>query len=217
MGISSPTTPAASYRGNPSGVSDDERAHPEECRWPNSRLVQECLAGNEDAWVALILKYKNLIYSIPRQYGLSREQADDIFQSVCLCLLYELQNLKDPQALPAWLIRVSYRKCALLAREHRRYTEAGAVGEESPSPEASPEVPLEILKRTEHNQIMREALAALSPRCRRMIHLLFFEDPPRPYREVAESLRLATGSIGFVRARCLQGLRTRLEKAGLNW
>jgi len=197
-------------------VSGDEPARPKECGWPDSRLVQECLAGNEAAWTALIYKYKKLIFSIPRKYGLSQEEADDIFQSVCLNLLHEMPQLKDPQALPAWLIRVSCRKCNLIARERRRYAEAGRAGGETFSGEAPQEVPLEILNQAERKQKMREAFADLSPRCRKMIHLLFFEDPPRPYREVAESLRLATGSIGFIRGRCLQWLKMRLKKAGLN-
>ena len=33
--------------------------------WSNTRLVAECLAGDERAWSALLDRYKNLIYSIP--------------------------------------------------------------------------------------------------------------------------------------------------------
>jgi hypothetical protein len=72
----------------------------EEATWSNSHLVRECLAGNEAAWAALIDKYKNLIYSIPIKRGFSPEDAADLFQSVCLDLLSELQRLRDPEALP---------------------------------------------------------------------------------------------------------------------
>jgi hypothetical protein len=37
--------------------------------WSNTRIVAECLAGNEHAWSALLDRYKNLIYSIPLRYG----------------------------------------------------------------------------------------------------------------------------------------------------
>jgi len=33
--------------------------------WDDTRLVKECLRGNEQAWSLLIDKYKALIYSIP--------------------------------------------------------------------------------------------------------------------------------------------------------
>jgi hypothetical protein len=47
-----------------------------------------------------------------------------------------------------------------------------------------------------------------------MIRLLFYEDPPVPYRDLAQRLGLATGSIGFIRGRCLKSLERALEKAG---
>ena len=63
--------------------------------WNDSRLVRECLAGNDRAWSALIGKYKNLIYSIPLKYGATPEDAADIFQSVCLELFSELPKLRS--------------------------------------------------------------------------------------------------------------------------
>jgi DNA-directed RNA polymerase specialized sigma24 family protein len=51
-------------------------------------------------------------------------------------------------------------------------------------------------------------------RCERMIQMLFFETPSRPYEEVAQELGLAIGSIGFIRGRCLAQLKKRLEKRG---
>jgi len=51
-------------------------------------------------------------------------------------------------------------------------------------------------------------------RCERMIRMLFFESPVRPYAEIATELGLATGSIGFIRGRCLARLRKQLEMKG---
>jgi DNA-directed RNA polymerase specialized sigma24 family protein len=45
--------------------------------------------------------------------------------------------------------------------------------------------------------------------------MLFFETPARPYQEVARELGIATGSIGFIRGRCLKKLRQALEQEGL--
>ena len=62
--------------------------------------------------------------------------------------------------------------------------------------------------------MVREAIDALPPRCREMIELLFFEQPPLPYAEVARRLNLAPGSIGFIRGRCLKRLKQILEERG---
>jgi DNA-directed RNA polymerase specialized sigma24 family protein len=44
--------------------------------------------------------------------------------------------------------------------------------------------------------------------------MLFFEEPSRPYDEVAQSLGLARGSIGFIRQRCLDRLKRKLDEIG---
>jgi DNA-directed RNA polymerase specialized sigma24 family protein len=46
--------------------------------------------------------------------------------------------------------------------------------------------------------------------------MLFFEEPARPYQEVAQTLGIATGSIGFIRQRCLERLRKRLLEVGFS-
>ena len=66
----------------------------------------------------------------------------------------------------------------------------------------------------EREQVVRESIGQLPQRCRKMIELLFFEQPPLPYAEVAERLGLARGSIGFIRGRCLKRLKRILTGKG---
>jgi DNA-directed RNA polymerase specialized sigma24 family protein len=68
----------------------------------------------------------------------------------------------------------------------------------------------------QREQMLRNAIASLAPRCHRMIAMLFFESPARPYQDVAKELGIATGSIGFIRGRCLRLLRQRLQKEGFH-
>jgi DNA-directed RNA polymerase specialized sigma24 family protein len=72
----------------------------------------------------------------------------------------------------------------------------------------------DVMAELEREQLVRDCIEMLPPRCRRMITLLFFEYPPQPYNQVAEKLGLARGSIGFVRARCLKRLKRILEEKG---
>lgn len=180
--------------------------------WCDERLVSECLNGNEQAWSALINKYKNLIYSIPVKLGMY-EEAADIFQAVCLDLLSDLPQLREPRALPKWLMQACYHKCLQHRRKAGKYvSDSAAETEELPA--SSESLPDNLLCDLEKEQMVRDALAELSPRCERMVRMLFYETPPRPYEEVARELKLATGSIGFIRGRCLEKLKKQLEKMG---
>jgi RNA polymerase sigma factor (sigma-70 family) len=177
-------------------------------------LVQGCLKYREEDWALLVDKYKSLIYSIPFRYGFTREEAADIFQSVCLDLIQELPKLRDPQALPKWLMQVTAHKCF-----HRKAFNNRMVSrddEDIAIPETSAPAQAEInLFEIEEEQMLREAMASLAPRCRELVRMLFFEEPKRPYQQVAAALGLATGSIGLLRQKCLDHLRKRLAELGL--
>ena len=176
-------------------------------------LIRGCLKHREGDWHLLVDKYKNLIYSIPLHYGFSREESADIFQAVCLDLIQELPKLRDPKALPKWLMQVTRHKC--FHRKRRSKLLVSENDEEVELPETV--VPAEAetnFREIEEEQILREALAGLSPRCRQLIQMLFYEEPKRPYQEVAASLGLATGSIGLLRQKCLDCLKKRLDDLG---
>jgi RNA polymerase sigma factor (sigma-70 family) len=182
-------------------------------QFADSRLVQQCLKGDEAAWATLIQKYKNLIFSIPVRYGFSEEDSADIFQSVCMDLLTELPRLREPNALAGWLIQVARNKCFHRKRAEQRHP-VQEIGDVDSC--ASPEDPGHLVAQVEQEQALREALLELSPRCRELMHMLFFEEPVRPYQQIAKDLDLATGSIGFIRRRCLNKLMQRLEQLGFN-
>jgi len=182
--------------------------------WNDTRLVRECLSGNEQAWSLLIEKYKALIYSIPVKYGLPPQEAADVFQATCMELLTRLPQLREPGALPKWLMQVAYHQCYRWKRQSQRMVSRDTQPE---LPEAeTPAVAEALVQQTQEEQMLREAMAVLAPKCRRLIELLFFETPSRPYREVASELGLAVGSIGFTRQKCIDRLRRRLSELGLD-
>jgi RNA polymerase sigma factor (sigma-70 family) len=147
------------------------------------------------------------------RYGAPPQDAADIFQAVCLDLFNELPRLREAEALHGWLIRVTSNKCYHWKR--RQAPEAAELDEEivaaSPNGHA---LAADMLAELEQEQLVRESIGQLPGRCRQMIELLFFENPPLPYAEVARRLSLARGSIGFIRGRCLKRLKQILEDKG---
>lgn len=183
-------------------------------RWTDARLVKACLAGKEEAWSQLIDKYKALIYSIPVKYRLPPHEAAEVFQATCVELLHRLPELRQPRALPKWLMQVAHHQCYRWKRQAQRVVSRDA-DPDLPEPE-TPAIAESLLQQTEDEQMLREAVAALSPQCRRLVELLFFETPARPYTEVAAELGLAVGSIGFTRQKCMERLRRHLDDLGFS-
>ena len=175
-------------------------------------LVRDCLRGSQEAWSELIEKYKALIYSIPVKYGLPPQDAADIFQGTCLELLSSLPLLREPRALPKWLIQVAHHKCHHWKLQQQRFV-TSEQEDGAPEPEVPP-IADALIRQTEEEQGLREAIAALPSQCRQLVRMLFFETPPRAYSEVARDLGLAVGSIGLTRQRFVERLRKQLEEMG---
>lgn len=176
----------------------------------DERLIQRCLKGDQEAWSELIDKYKNLIYSIPIKLGMHQD-AGDIFQAVCVELLSQLPQLREQRALPKWLMQTAYRKCVRHLATANRQVDVDPEDVEKPQDHETLE---HLFVQLEKEQMLRDAIAEMPARCCQMIRMLFYEIPARPYEEIAKELGLATGSIGFIRGRCLIRLRNHLEKKG---
>ena len=183
-------------------------------RWDDARLVQACREGDQDAWSVLIHRYRRLIYSIPARYGAQPADAADIFQAVCFELYAELPRLRKVQSLRSWLISVTTHQAFHWKQRVRRQQMDSTDVTDADVSRAPDPVPPEIIEAAEREQVLRDAIASLPPRCAELIRLLFYEDPPVPYVDVAKRLGLATGSIGFIRGNCLKKLERLLAAAG---
>ncbi|HST79654.1 MAG TPA: RNA polymerase sigma factor [Verrucomicrobiae bacterium] len=187
-------------------------ATPRDTAAEDEKLVQDCLNGDEKAWNRLIDKYKRLIYSVPVKYGLSPDDAADVFQNVCVDLFTNLAKLRKIESIRSWLITVATHKCFHHKRHQRQDVELDAMEQEM-AEELAPAAP-QVMQEVQEEQAVRDAILRLSPRCADLVKMLFFEQPPLPYTEVAQRLGLATGSIGFIRGRCLNRLQKMLAELG---
>jgi RNA polymerase sigma factor (sigma-70 family) len=166
-------------------------------------LVSRVGDGDQDAWNELIERYAPLVWSICARSQLSREDIDDVAQSVWLLLVENIGSLREPAALPGWLATTTRREALrILGAAQRR--EQGGVEEHVPPGLADP-TEQEIIA-AERNAALRAAFAELQRGCRELLSMLM-SDPPRSYAEISATLGIPVGSIGPTRGRCLDQLR----------
>jgi RNA polymerase sigma factor (sigma-70 family) len=186
----------------------------------DAELLDQCRSGRQAAWSALVRRYQRLVYTVPRRAGLGADEAADVFQ-ICFARLFEhLGRINDASKVRAWLVTTARRETLRKLEEIRRRTEVPALGAESDSgDEADPlarvaaadPLPEELLSDLQQQHRLRLAVDKLDPRSRQFVELLFLQDEPLPYHEIAAQLGIAEGSIGPTRARCLQKLRAILD------
>ena len=183
--------------------------------WPERQLVDACLDGSEAAWHALVDRYKKLVYAVIMKYRPGQEESADLFQAVWLDVYNDLPQLRNRDAVKPWLISLVRNKCFRWKQKQRKRQDHEV--DSGDEPERYEKLAVENPSVTEdliRDQLIREAILELPDRCREMVHLLFFHQPPLPYKDVAERLGLAIGSIGFIRGRCLKKLQKAIEALG---
>ena len=175
-------------------------------------LVAMCLKGDAEAWEALIVRYRRLIYSVPVRFGFSSADAADVFQGVCLKLIEHLHEVKDETKVSSWLITTTTRQCIHV--KSLKYRESGTDDEfkEPPDPGENLE---ELRIMTERQQTVRDAVFQLTGRCRTLVEMLYFDQRALSYGEISQMMGMPVASVGPTRARCLDKLRTILRRRGI--
>ncbi|MDX1617071.1 MAG: sigma-70 family RNA polymerase sigma factor [Candidatus Promineifilaceae bacterium] len=175
-------------------------------------LIEACRDGDELAWDALVARYERLVYTVPARYGLSPGEVDDVFQSVWLALLKNLDRLRQPERVAAWLVTTARRECWERRRgadyDRRISLPVETMMANEPGKSDDPE---ETVSRYQRHELLHRAMRRLDPRCQELLALLYYEQSAPAYADIAELMDMPIGSIGPVRARCLKKLQRILQ------
>jgi RNA polymerase sigma factor (sigma-70 family) len=171
-------------------------------------LVLRARAGEADAWEKLVERLGSRVWAVARAQGLSRADADDVFQITWMRLVTHLDTLREPGRVAGWLaVTARHEAYRVLRRNGRQIPTDDDRDFEGSLP---PEQPLDSrILADERQQAVWDAVATLPPHCQRLLRLLM-ADPPFTYEQIKELLEIRPGSIGPTRARCLEKLRRRL-------
>jgi RNA polymerase sigma factor (sigma-70 family) len=177
-------------------------------------LVTRARNGDRSAWDALVDRFSPLIWAICRQYQLDRTDAEDVGQAVWLRLVEQLDNLREPAALPGWLATTTKRECDRVKRAGRRLPAGEQVLDAENLPDKQAVAADDELLVAERHAALRVAFSDLPPNCQQLMALLI-ADPPISYAEISAKLGIPIGSIGPNRSRGLDRLRRHPAVAAL--
>jgi RNA polymerase sigma factor (sigma-70 family) len=166
-------------------------------------LLNAAANGDTAAWEEIVDRFSSLVWATARAHRLSRDDAADVAQTTWLRLVENLDRIRDPERLGAWLATTARRESLRLIRRG---------GRERPSEDADLfEAPSDeqidgLLLDQERDGALWQAFAALSERCKMLLRLLISVEEPG-YEEISAALGMPIGAIGPTRMRCLDKLR----------
>jgi RNA polymerase sigma factor (sigma-70 family) len=175
-------------------------------RGTDQELIRLCRKGDVRAWERLVDRYERLVFSIPLNYGLSREDAADIAQLTFTILIQTLDTPTEIERPGPWLATVARRHTwRLMERGRREGTSAYEDLAESGTLVGKRDT--DSVEHWELTEWLHDGLSRLNEPCRELLQALYFDEEGSSYAEVAARLGRPVGSIGPTRARCLESLR----------
>ena len=168
-------------------------------------MVEAARAGDTAAWNGLVDRYVPLVRAVAGRYQLSADEVADVSQTVWLRLVEHLDRIREPRALPGWIVTTTRNEAFRVIKARNRNQYMDPLSDWEPPGEDTTELDEQLLQ-DERRQALRDGLDELAPHQRNFL-LLLLADPPLSYDEISQELGIPRGSIGPTRARYLEQLR----------
>ena len=151
-------------------------------------LVAAHVAGDRDAFTALVNRYDRRVYAICLRYFGDPTDAEDATQEAFLALLRRAGSYQGSAAFSTWMYRVATNACNDLARKRARRPRSAGV-DVTDLQLAAPEAGTD----TETQAVLIAALRELDPEYREpiVLHDLYGV----PYQEIADRLGVPVGTV----------------------
>jgi len=173
----------------------------------STALIEACRKGDPQAWDTFLERYGRLIWSVALRSGANQTEAEEVFQRSWVAIIEGIGRLDRSDRVHSWVAGIARHQTWRLFDEQRRSRRFHSSETAYPH-ESETDAPQEkALLAGEAGARAHQALSQLDDRCRELLSHLFLADPPLDYQEISRRTGLATGSIGPIRARCLDRLR----------
>jgi RNA polymerase sigma factor (sigma-70 family) len=181
-------------------------------------LVVAAREGDQSAWNSLVVRFTPLVLSVISRYRMNEPDAADVSQTVWLRLVQHLPSLRQPAALPGWIVTTAGNECLRVIRIRQRTASFDPLVEPprnrgTVTQIVSDDIDTDLLADERHEALLT-AFAELPDKHRELLALLL-ADPPLSYAEISDRLGMAIGGIGPTRARALDRLRRSPSLAAL--
>ncbi|MDQ1393209.1 MAG: hypothetical protein QOF30_2186 [Acidimicrobiaceae bacterium] len=171
-----------------------------------AELVKLARDGDLQAKEALVEALQRLVWHTIGDFGLSRDDRQDVFAGTFCRLFERLHTIREPERLPGWIATTARNEAHTLLRARGRVV----VSDEPLEREDSEPSTDDRLVEREVRVALHTAFRALPRNCRELLRLLTAM-PRLSYEEISELLAMPHGSIGPTRQRCLDRLRSAPE------
>ncbi len=186
----------------------------------DAALVRAALAGDMEAFEALVSRHERRIYSLARRITGSVEDAQDVTQQTFISALRGLPTFRKTATFSTWLTSIAAHAALKVVRKQRglptQSLDAATSPDDSgriPHPEFIAdwrETPDQLLQRTETRHLLDTAISGLDPGHRAVFLLRDVEE--FSVRDTAKALHISEANVKVRLLRARLHLREKLTR-----
>lgn len=197
--------------GEPTGEGDDDR--PELVAW-----VEAARAGDHEAFRHVYDRLTPALTGVARGFRLGEADVVDVVQATWVRFWVSQDRLRDPGALPGWLVTTCRREALSVLQRSARAVPVDsdtvtALADAERSATGARSDPSDLVCALEGLRSLAAAVDRLPEHQRRVVKALQ-QSGESSYKSVSRTLSIPVGSIGPTRQRAIRALRQDLTLAG---
>jgi len=169
------------------------------------QLVQHVLAGNREAYAALVERYQHAVFAVALKVIGDRDGAEDAAQNAFVAAYTNLNRLHDANAFGAWLLVITRREAIGVARSRPRTIPL------DDDHNASVSIPDGLVENEKLRELIN-ALDRLADREQQVLMLRYFQS--QPVAAIATITGRSVGTVTKQISRALARLREQLGGTG---
>jgi RNA polymerase sigma factor (sigma-70 family) len=184
-------------------ATDHRRSRERPPRDEVARMARAAANGDATAWDWLVRRFHTQLVRTARGLGLGQHDSEDAAQATWIRLTRHIGGLREPGSLPAWLVTTTRREAFRIRAKWQRELPTAEFPTDAAADNAHDPGVLAAMR----SGALSQALSDLPERHRDLM-LALAAEPPLSYAEISALLGVPIGSIGPIRGRCLERLRS---------
>ncbi|MBN1352483.1 sigma-70 family RNA polymerase sigma factor [candidate division KSB1 bacterium] len=165
----------------------------------DSDLIKQALGGDQNAYAAILDKYKGPISSLIYRMVKNREETEDLVQEAFIKAFNSLASFNEQYAFSTWLYKIAVNNCIDFFRKKRLRLYSLDKPMESKDGEVQREFPDttfaadKLVLSKERSTLIQEAIDSLPEKYR--ISIVLRHNEERSYEEIAEIMQIPLGTV----------------------
>ena len=172
--------------------------------------IDKVLRGNTNAFVVLVTRYKDLVYTLALRMLQHKEEAEEVSQDTFVKVYRSLNKFKGDSKFSTWVYRVTYNTCLDRIKKNKRKQNTVTIDEFTEHQVKTLDNALYQLELSEQQQTIKDCLNMLPSEDAFLLTLYYFEE--LSLEEISKIIEIKPNNVKVKLFRARKKLATILKQ-----